>query len=481
MKLEAEIGIERQNQAGIFIAGMGSGCGKTTVVCALMQALKNRGIAVAPFKSGPDYIDPMLHRHIVGTPSYNLDPFFMEKEDLKKVFSMYSAKREFSVVEGVMGFYDGIGLSHEASSYTVSELIELPVILVLSVRGMSTTIAALLKGMLTYQSNRIQGVLLNRCSKPMYQKLKGFLEKEFGISVLGYLPVEETVQIKERHLGLMTADEIDNLDDILETLGQLAEDCFEMEDILQLGGYQEKIEFKENNVLAISKEKILHQDQEVKESISIGVASDSAFCFCYEDNLEYLKEQGVTIQKFSPLVDTHLPKGIQALYLPGGYPELYGEPLEQNESMKQDIKAAIAMGIPVIAECGGYLYLCESIITRQTNEMEEEKEYKMLGIIPQKVEMTGKLNMQFGYVTITAKEDGLLGSAGEWMKGHEFHYSKEMTQLDGFLVEKADKSRSWSGGYHSETIYAGYPHFHFRSNQEAMKRFLKKAKEFKRW
>lgn len=460
---------EKQEKVrGIMIAGTGSGCGKTTITCAIMKALVNRNIKVAPFKCGPDYIDPMFQRYITGYPSYNLDSYFMEQQALKEVFASHQKKREFAVVEGVMGFYDGMGLSHTASSYEISEQLELPVVLVLSVKGMSATIAALLHGMITYRRNRIRGIILNQCSKVLYERLKVFLEDQFHIPVLGYLLVDQGIKMKERHLGLMTAMEMKNLDEIIERLGELAEQCLDLDEILKIGNYEPISE----HVIEPKKECIQ------REEISIAVASDEAFCFCYEDNIEYLREQGVRIQQFSPLWDTKLPEGIHGIYLPGGYPELYAEVLEQNHSMKASIKKAIQMRMPVIAECGGYIYLCDELLV-QEEAGKEQKAYSMVGVIPQTIEMTGKLNRHFGYVKITTKKEGLFGEEGVCMKGHEFHYSKEQMELDGCLVEKADKSRFWEGVYYTETMYAGYPHVPFRSNERAIRSYLEKAREMK--
>ena len=457
---------------GIMIAGTGSGCGKTTIVCGIMRALTKRGILVTPFKCGPDYIDPMLHTYITNRPSHNLDGFFMDEESLKQVFSHSCLDESFAIVEGVMGFYDGIGVSSQASSYEVAEILDLPTILVVSVRGMSATVSAIIKGMLTYRPNQIKGIILNQCSKGMYEKLKLFLKEETGIPVLGYLPINKEIQIKERHLGLMTAQEIENLDGILQTLQTVVEENFDIDQLLSIGTRTEKPVIKRGQKVGTSDGK--EKQQSELHPITIGVAKDEAFCFCYEDNKQYLKEQGVSLTYFSPIYDEELPKNIGALYFPGGYPELYAKELQQNESMKKSIRLASQRGIPIIAECGGYMYLCQTVKTSDN----EKDSYAMVGIIPQEIVMTKTLNMHFGYIVLTAKQDGLLAKKGEQVKGHEFHYSKEKEELHGFLIEKPDKSRSWDGVYHTDTIYAGYPHFHFRSNSLAIKRFLKKAEEF---
>lgn len=448
---------------GLLIAGTGSGCGKTTVVCALMKAFHERKMKIAPFKCGPDYIDPMLHCHITKKSSHNLDGFFMEEESLQEVFYRYAKTSELAIVEGVMGFYDGMGLSSIASSYEISEKLHLPVVLVVSARGMSATLSAVIKGMKEYKKNRICGVILNQCSKAMYERLKIFLQEELGILVVGYLPVEEEVRIKERHLGLMTAEEIEDLDEIIERLGALAEQCFDLDMILQLANTYVPPAFKRDLKKKGNKKE---ERKKNKEKLKIAVSKDEAFCFCYEDNIEYLKEQGAEILFFSPLTEKEIPKEANAIYLVGGYPELYAKQLVQNESMIKSVQKAVKEKIPMIAECGGYLYLCETL------RLEGGETYPFVGAIPQEIVMTKKLNMHFGYVELVALKDGLLAKKGERLKAHEFHYSKEEKELSAFQVEKPDKSRSWNGGYHTDTIYAGYPHFHFRSNKKAMERFF---------
>lgn len=451
---------ERKKKSGILIAGVGSGCGKTTIVCGLLQALLERNVSVVPFKCGPDYIDPMLHRHITKRPSYHLDAFFMGEDGVKEVFHRHCEEQQFALIEGVMGFYDGMGLTSEASTYEIAKILDIPTILVLSVRGMAATALALLQGMIHYKDNTIKGVILNQCSKPMYERFKETIQQELGIPVLGYVPVNQELGIKERHLGLMTPSEIDNFDEMVQMLGTIVEQNFDLEQIIAIGN--ESIQGQEQR-----------KQQQEKQVVKIGVAMDEAFCFWYEDNLDYLKEQGAELVLFSPIHDAQLPKDIQALYFIGGYPELYAKQLQQNETMKRDIRTAIQNNIPVIAECGGYLYLCETL---QVNE----ETYEMVGVIPQQIRMTEKLNMHFGYVTLTANQDGLLANKGQQLKGHEFHYSKEERELQAFFIEKPDKRRNWNGGYHTDTMYAGYPHFHFRSQEEAIKRWLQKAEEFKK-
>lgn len=455
--------VVEKRRKGLLICGSGSGSGKTTVTCGLMSAFARRNVDIMPFKCGPDYIDPMLHKAITGKTSYNLDGFFMNENVIKEVYQKNGTDQSISIVEGVMGFYDGIGMTTKASSYDIANILQLDTVLVLSVKGMATTLCAILQGILTYRENRIIGIILNQCTKGLYEKLKVQIEEQFPIKVFGYLPVCEEVQIKERHLGLYTAEEIPDLQKKMEKLSSFVEEHINLPELLSAIEDTPYIEYEKSKKIWSEQEKVV-----------VGVAKDEAFCFCYDDNLAYLEEQGAEIVFFSPLYDKQLPQNIDALYLTGGYPELYGKRLEDNISMKESIQYAIEREhIPVIAECGGYAYLC------QTLQVDEHNSYKMVGVIEQEIQMTNRLNMQFGYVMMTAIQDGLLGKKGDQFACHEFHYSKEKIEKTDFYMEKYDKSRSWNGGVHTETMYAGYGHFHFRSEQKAIKHFLQKASQKK--
>ena len=206
----------------ILLAGMNSGCGKTSITCGILKALCDRGLRIQSYKCGPDYIDPMLHSHITGQPCRNLDPFFSTEEELRELIAKDSCRADFSVAEGVMGYYDGIGVSSEKSTYTVSEATGTPTILIINGKGMSHTMIPLIQGILEYRDNPVRGVILNRCSRGLYQMLKPEIERELPIQVVGYFPNDESVHIGSRHLGLMTAAEIQNLDEVIGRLGALA-------------------------------------------------------------------------------------------------------------------------------------------------------------------------------------------------------------------------------------------------------------------
>ena len=361
----------------ILIAGANSGCGKTSITCGILQALKKRGYHIQSYKCGPDYIDPMLHGHITGRACRNLDPFFSEKEDLARLVSKDSADADLTVIEGVMGYYDGIGVSCEKSTWTVSEATGSPTILIINAKGMSHTIIPILQGLISYRDNPVKGVILNRCSKGLYDLMKHELEDRLGIRALGYFPYKEGHSIGSRHLGLMTAEEIGNLDQVLALLGKTAEECIDLDALLEIAG--------EAKVLPPAQAK-----KKVEKRARIAVARDKAFCFYYQENLDILEEFGADLVSFSPVRDAVLPDNVDGIYLGGGYPESYEEELSVNLSMKESIREAVFAGMPLIAECGGFMYTCENLIET------DGKSYPMLGLVPADVKMTGRLSMEFG-------------------------------------------------------------------------------------
>lgn len=442
----------------IAIAGANSGCGKTTVTCGILKALADRNVDLQPFKCGPDYIDPMLHGHIAGKACQNLDPFFLSEEELRDVFVKDGQKAEFSVIEGVMGYYDGMGVSCENSTYTVTMATKTPTILILNAKGMSYTMIPLLEGMIKHKENPIKGVILNRCTKGMYQMMKPLIEEKLSIEAVGYLPPSEDVVIGSRHLGLMTAGEISNLDHIIEAVGTLAAETIDIDRILEIGREAEELPVRPEN------------KRKKDTGIKIGIAMDKAFCFYYEENLEVLKELGAVLVPFSPVLDKELPEGIAGIYLGGGYPETYQKELSENESMKESIRKAVESGMPLIAECGGFMYVCNDLIDT------DETVYPMTGLVDTDVHMTKKLNMQFGYVTLDAKEDNAFVSKGTKIRAHEFHYSKADNTGEAFIISKQNK-RIWEGVHIKDRVWAGYPHLYFRNCMEMAENFMKMAEE----
>lgn len=436
--------------ARLVLAGTNSGCGKTTVTCAILQALVNRNLRVGAFKCGPDYIDPMFHSRIIGAQSANLDLFFFDEHTLRYLLAKNAAACDVSIVEGVMGYYDGMGLTTtKASTYEMARCTDSPVVLVINAKGVSLSVLATIQGFLTlYPDNHIQGVILNQCTAMTYPSLAKAIEQQFegNICPLGFLPAMPDCALESRHLGLVTAAEVEDLREKMQALAQQAEKSIDLDGLLQLGRTAPPVSYTPTVLPTY------------KEPIRIAVARDRAFCFYYEDSLGALTEMGAELVPFSPLTDEKLPENIQGLYLGGGYPELYAKQLSENDSMRDSVRVALETGLPCIAECGGFMYLTEAI-----------GGYPGVGYLKGTCFDTGKLS-RFGYVTLTAKEDTMLCAAGESIAGHEFHHWDCTHTGDAFTARKAS-GKSWDCVAANDHLYAGYPHFHFYSNPNFAVRF----------
>ena len=424
----------------IMLAGTNSGCGKTTVTCAVLQALVNRRMKVGAFKCGPDYIDPMFHSRIIGAKSANLDLHFFSENTLRYLLTKNAETQDVSIIEGVMGYYDGMGLTTtRASSYEVAKITDSPVVLVVGAKGASLSILATIQGFLSFApDHNIKGVILNQCSPMTYGALSQAIEDRFGIRTFGYLPQMADCALESRHLGLVTAAEVENLREKLGIMAQQAEKTIDLEGLLALA--------REANEIAC--ESVILPRQ---ETVRIAVARDKAFCFYYEDSLEALREMGAETIEFSPIHDSYLPENIHGLYLGGGYPELYARQLSENKTMLESVCNALQKGIPCIAECGGFMYLTESI-----------GDYPMVGFLPGNCFDNGKLT-RFGYVTLRAKKDNMLCKTGEEIPAHEFHHW-DCTQSGNDFKATKSTGKSWDCAVATDTLYAGYPHFHFYAN-----------------
>lgn len=432
----------------ILIAGTNSGCGKTTFVSGLLTALKRREKDLRAFKCGPDYIDPMFHASALGVPCRNLDLQFFDENTLR--FSLAKNGGSLSVIEGVMGYYDGVGMTTRASSYAVAMASDTPAVLVVDARGAAHSVLAVIGGFLNlHPKSHIRGVILNRCSAMLYPRMKQAIADQFGGAVLplGYLPVMKDCTLESRHLGLITAQEMTDLQEKLEALADQIEKSVDIPALCALAASAPELSWEP---VALPEE---------GPPLRIAVARDNAFCFYYEDNLDLLRSLGAELVPFSPIADAALPENIRGLYLGGGYPELYAESLSENQSMKDSIRQALEAGLPCIAECGGFLYLQKELEGRP-----------MVGFLPGTGHNTGKLS-RFGYVTLTAQKDNLLCAAGEQIPAHEFHYYDTTCNGEDFLAQKAD-GRAWRCGIATETLYAGFPHFHFYAHPKMAARFL---------
>ena len=431
----------------VLIAGTGSGCGKTTVTCAVLQALKNRGLNIGAAKCGPDYIDPMFHRTVIGTASSNLDPFFFDDDTLRFLLMKNGAGRDLTVIEGVMGYYDGLSLTtSRASAYEVARITDTPVILTVNAKGASLSILAQIKGFLDFVPHSfIRGVILNNCTEKVYAALAPLIESTLGVMPLGYMPGLPECSIGSRHLGLVTAAEIADIQTKMQILAAQAEKSLALDDIISLGA----------GASALSCRPVITQRQ---ESVRIAVSRDKAFCFYYEDSLSRLTDMGAELVPFSPLEDDRLPENIQGLFLCGGYPELYAKQLSDNHSLRECIRTALKNGLPCIAECGGFMYLTEAI-----------NGYPMVGFISGNCSDKGRLT-RFGYVELTAERDNMLCKKGESIAAHEFHHWDADSAGEDYIARKPD-GREWTCVHAGDTLYAGFPHFHFYANDVFVKGF----------
>lgn len=432
----------------LLIAGTGSGCGKTTVVCALLQALKNRGEDVASFKCGPDYIDPMFHSEIIGAPGGNLDPYFLDEDGLRGWFAREAA--ELNVIEGAMGYYDGLAMdSDRASAFSVATALDAPTVLVVGAKGMALSAAAMVRGYQTFRpDSRIAGVILNRVSPMTYPSLKKAVEAECRIPVYGYLPPMPECALESRHLGLVTAGEIADLKEKMQTLARQAEKSLDLDELTALMRAQKPVSAPPPAFERVG-------------SARIAVARDRAFCFYYRENLELLADLGAELIFFSPLANEPLPQ-CDGLILGGGYPELYAETLSRNRDSLDSIRDAIRDGLPTVAECGGFMALCRSVAG-----------FPMAGVIDAACENKGRLT-RFGYAEFTASSDCLLLPAGGSIRGHEFHYW-DADDPGGDWTAVKPTGRSWKCAYATDTLYAGYPHLSFANNPDAARRFVAKC------
>ncbi|MEG0712945.1 MAG: cobyrinate a,c-diamide synthase, partial [Niameybacter sp.] len=444
----------------LMLAGTASGTGKTTITCAILKHFHNQNKKVVAFKCGPDYIDTMFHKEVLKTPSYNLDLFMMGKEVCNHLLVKHAKDADFSLIEGVMGFYDGISDTTEASSYALAFETKTPVVLVVSCKGMGLSIVPLLQGYLNYKKNSIKGVILNDISQMTYDYYKKMIEAQTNLRVYGFMPHIEACRLESRHLGLITAKEVEAIESKIEKLGEEAAKSIDFEGLVQLAESSEPLEVKDIPEL--------NGYKKPQDKVRIGIAQDKAFSFYYADNIEVLEELGAELIPFSPLEDKTLPVGIQGIILGGGYPEVYAKALSENETMKVAIKMALEAGMPCIAECGGFMYLQESI------KLLDGKKYPMVGYLEGKAFMTEKL-MRFGYLTLTSEEDTMLTAKGQVVKAHEFHYSDSTHNGNACVGSKPYKDKKWSCMVAKEHLFAGYPHIHFYNNISLATNFIEKC------
>ncbi|MBQ3329159.1 MAG: cobyrinate a,c-diamide synthase [Eggerthellaceae bacterium] len=441
----------------ILIGAPASGGGKTTFTCGLLHALVRRGKATAACKCGPDYIDPMFHSEVIGAQSRNLDLFFSGEEQVRRLVADSAAVNDVIVIEGVMGYYDGLAVSDEASAWHVACATDTPAVLVIDGRGRARSIAAEVAGFARFrEGSRVAGVVLNRVSPMLYPRLKELVEAETGVRVYGHLPVLEDCSLESRHLGLVTASEVADLREKLDKLASVMEETVDIDGLLELAAMAPDLDSP-----------AWHEEEPVPcaRAPRIAVAHDDAFCFYYADALRLLEDLGAELVRFSPLADAALPEGVSGLYLGGGYPELHVRELSENASMRASIARVIESGMPTVAECGGFMYLHEQL------EGDDGTTLPQVGAISGTSYKTPKLG-RFGYIDITAQYDGLLADAGESLPAHEFHYWDSDNPGSSFSAKKPQSSRSWECAFSTPSFYAGYPHLYLPGRPAAARRFV---------
>ena len=442
----------------ILLSAPKSGSGKTLISIALMNAFAEAGKKVSAFKCGPDYIDPMFHKKVLGIPSKNLDLFFADEKLVKSLFFSDNTS-DISIIEGVMGLYDGIGATDEASAYHLASVLGAPVILVVDSKGMGRSLLAEIAGFLSLDKmHLIKGVILNNMSESFYSQIKPLIESELAVQVLGFFPVQKSIKIESRYLGLKLPDEISGIKAMVQ---KASDELIKTVDIKRI----EKIAEEAQAAAYVPLENLLPKPKmpKPKKPVRIALARDEAFCFYYDDNIKLLEKLGAEIVEFSPLADKKLPPEISGLILGGGYPELFAEKLAANKSMKESVFAAINAGLPSIAECGGFMYLHEFLQT------EDGKTHSMAGAVKGTCAFKDKL-VRFGYVSISGKQPGFL-EPGTAIKGHEFHYFDSTDNGSGCTAVKPSGVK-WDCVHCGENHWWGFPHLYFLSNLEFAQRFL---------
>ena len=433
-----------------------------------MAALRRRGLKVAPFKVGPDFIDPGHHRRITGVASRNLDGWMLSKTYNLEIFARCTEAADVAVVEGVMGLFDGYdGSSDAGSTAQMAKWLGLPVILLVDARSMARSVAPLVMGFELFDKNlKYAGVIFNNLGSDRHlQYLKDALQGSVGMPCLGGIKRNEAITMPERHLGLVTSDDHPLEEKTVERLADLIEESIDLDQLME-------------NMPDLSLPKQTRQSaaSEGAKIVRIGVARDNAFCFYYQDNLDLLTSQGAELAHFSPIVDRKLPEEIDGLYLGGGYPELFASKLADNASLREQIKARSDQGMPIYAECGGFMYLCQELYDQNGNC------YPMVGCFPFATKMFVRLKA-LGYREITLTTDTVIGKKGHLIRGHEFHYS-ELTKLapntaTAYRISDRVGMEKAPDGYWVNQTLGSYNHLHFGSQPLAGRHFVENCLKFR--
>ncbi|MDD6763077.1 MAG: cobyrinate a,c-diamide synthase [Clostridiales bacterium] len=432
----------------ILIAGTGSGCGKTTVTCVILGALKNRGIDTKAFKCGPDYIDPAFQEEVIGVNSYNLDSFMMTSNTIKYLLSEHAG--EISVIDGIKGYYDGIHFSETASTCEMALITKTPTILVIDCNRIEASAAAVIYGYMKYSRNTVKGIIFNRLNPSLYDGMKRICEG-LRIKCYGYIPKLQADVMENKNLSFVTNIEINDIKQKMAQLTAQAEKTLDIDGIIELSKTAKDIKYDPIDIPYIGK-------------VRIAVSNDRAFCFHYRDNIEVLEKMGAEIVEFSPLNDKELPENIDGMFICGGYPEMYGLELTKNKTMLASVKEAVKSGVPTIAECGGFMYLHDTM-----NDVKGVK-YKMAGAIEGNC-VRVKPPINYGYIEFVSDTDNMLLEKGGVIKTYEFHRYESTNHGSSFITER--NGEKMYRIHATDTLYAGFPHLHFYSNLKMAEGFMR--------
>lgn len=439
----------------IVLAGVSSGVGKTTIVTGLVALLHSKGFTVQPFKVGPDYIDPGFHAKAAGRDSYNLDTWLVPEERLASTFAALSDGADISIIEGVMGLYDG-GSQGVSSTAQIAKILRAPVVLVVNCQSIGTSAAAIALGYKLYDpALHLAGVILNKLGSDKHESMIREAMAEVEIPVLGALHRDAELKTPERHLGLTPVTEIETKD----LISHMAEDAgrwLDVDALLTIANDAPPLEIMEET-----------HDKKTK-TVKIGVAQDPAFTFYYPTSLLALEKRGAELVPFSPMHDKEIPD-VDGLVFGGGFPEMFLKELAGNESMKASIRRAAGLGMPIYAECGGLMYLC-----RQIAGFDQDR-YDMTGLVPAVCRMQKKLQ-RVGYVTATALRPSIVAEAGDTLRGHEFHFSTLEVEEDPFPwaydLQGTRQTEAHKEGYAADHVVASYLHMNFDGNPKAADRLI---------
>ena len=452
----------------LVLAGTQSGAGKTSISSGLMAALTHRGQLVQPWKVGPDYIDPAFHAFVTGRPSRNLDSWILEENLIKHLFQATapSLGEGISIIEGVMGLFDGHGETGQGSTAHLAQILAAPVVLIINGAAVSRSAAAMVHGYHTFQPGLpLAGVIINQVSgQTHYDILKNFIEKDTGVKCYGYLAKNPDIVLESRHLGLVPSVEVDGLKERLGRLAQAASETLDIDGLVTLA----------ESAPAVPQISLDYISTTIAP-VRIGIAQDAAFNFYYQDGLDLLRSQGAELIPFSPLEDPNLPPNLAGLYIGGGFPEMFGGKLATNQSLRLEIKEKLEQGLPGYAECGGLMYLCKTLVDHNGQS------HPMVGFFPHRTKMCKRLQ-NFGYVTVTYDQETILGPAGTTIRAHEFHHSQIEFEGQGTQVATVRKNatRSWLGGLSHKKVLAAYPHLHFWANPKVAENFLANCRSYQR-